>query len=87
MDRYGKPIYPAIEVILIIKPDFCVRICGNAAFITSIGPKRLVSKLISSEGISSNGPVIPTPALLITISNLPELAMILQRQLESIRNF
>jgi hypothetical protein len=32
--------------------------------------------LISSEGISSNGPVIPTPALLITISNLPELAMI-----------
>jgi hypothetical protein len=43
--------------------------------------------LISSEGISSNGPVIPTPALLITISNLPELAMILQRQLESIRNF
>jgi hypothetical protein len=28
------------------------------------------------EGISSNGPVIPTPALLITISNLPELAMI-----------
>jgi hypothetical protein len=41
--------------------------------------------LISSEGISSNGPVIPTPALLITISNLPELAMILQRQLESIQ--
>jgi hypothetical protein len=76
MDRYGKPIYPAIEVILIIKPDFCVRICGNSLHHFNRSEEvSLKVILISSEGISSNGPVIPTPALLI-ISNLPELAMI-----------
>ena len=37
-----------------------------------MGPKKLVSKLflISSVGVSSIGPVIPTPALFITISIL-----------------
>ena len=49
-----------------IKPLCCARICGKTALITSMGPKKLVSKLffISWAGISSIGPVIPTPALL-----------------------
>ena len=43
---------------------------GKVAFITFIGPKKLVSKFrfISSSGISSIGPVIPAPALFIRTS-------------------
>lgn len=38
-----------------------------------IGPKKFVSKanLISDSDVSSNGPVIPIPALFINISILP----------------
>ena len=65
--------------MLIIKPDFCSRICGKTALITSIGPKKLVSKLfrISSVGVSSIGPVIPTPALLMITSILLEMEITL----------
>ena len=68
--RNGSPIYPAIDVMLMMSPDFCARILGNTALIMPMGPKKFVSKLffISVIGISSNGPVIPTPALLIKTS-------------------
>ena len=51
---------------------------GRTFFIIFNGPKKLVLKLfsISISGISSNGPVMPTPALLIKTSILPSILII-----------
>ena len=44
-----------------------------------MGPCKLISNafFISDAGVSSMGPVIPTPALFITMSNRPSSSMIL----------
>src|SRR5690606_24723153 len=58
--------------MFMIKPEFCSLKTGINSFITLIGPKKLVSNafFISDSGVSSIGPVIPTPALLIRTSTL-----------------
>ena len=73
----GKPIYPAIDVILIINPLLFFLITGSVFFIISIGPKKFVLKSDSISSIldSSTGPVYPIPALLIRTSILPSLVV------------
>jgi len=52
---------------------------GKTFLIILRGPKKFVLKLflISISGISSKGPVIPTPALLIKTSKTPSILIIL----------
>ena len=54
----SKPIRPAVEEIVIFRPERCFRITGRTARVTFIGPTRLVEQLtfICSGNSSSKKP-------------------------------
>ncbi len=76
---YGAGRKPSTELMLMILPERCARMCGNAACVVRKMPNTLVSNsaCASAIDVSSVAPSSVTPALLTSTSmRWPVLMMV-----------